>query len=40
MHGLCELVQEFLGREGYEVTAVHDGASGLGAALDGGTSAW
>jgi DNA-binding response OmpR family regulator len=33
--GLCELVQEFLGREGYEVTAVHDGASGLGAALEG-----
>ena len=34
--GLCELVQEFLSREGYGVTAVHDGASGLGAALDGG----
>jgi two-component system response regulator CpxR len=34
--GLCELVGEFLGREGYEVTAAHDGASGLGAALDGG----
>ncbi len=34
--GLCELVQEFLNREGYEVTAVHDGASGLGAALEGG----
>jgi two-component system response regulator CpxR len=34
--GLCELVQEFLEREGYEVTTVHDGASGLGAALDGG----
>ena len=33
--GLCELVQEFLGREGYDVTAVHDGASGLGAALAG-----
>jgi two-component system, OmpR family, response regulator CpxR len=33
---LCELVQEFLGREGYAVTAVHDGPSGLGAALDGG----
>ena len=33
--GLCELVQEFLGREGYEVTAMHDGASGLGSALDG-----
>jgi two-component system response regulator CpxR len=33
--GLCELVQEFLGREGYAVTAVHDGASGLGAALEG-----
>ena len=34
--GLCELVQEFLEREGYEVTTVHDGASGLGAALEGG----
>jgi two-component system response regulator CpxR len=34
--GLCELVQEFLSREGYGVTAVHDGASGLGAALEGG----
>ena len=34
--GLCELVQEFLGREGYDVTTVHDGASGLGAALEGG----
>ena len=33
--GLCELVQEFLGREGYDVTTVHDGASGLGAALEG-----
>jgi DNA-binding response OmpR family regulator len=33
--GLCELVQEFLGREGYEVTAMHDGASGLGSALEG-----
>jgi len=33
--GLCELVQELLGREGYDVTAVHDGASGLGAALEG-----
>jgi two-component system response regulator CpxR len=34
--GLCELVQEFLGREGYHVSAVHDGASGLRAALEGG----
>jgi DNA-binding response OmpR family regulator len=33
--GLCELVQEFLGREGYDVTSVHDGAAGLGAALGG-----
>lgn len=33
--GLCELVKEFLGREGYDVATVHDGASGLGAALDG-----
>ena len=32
---LCALVQEFLRREGYAVTAVHDGASGLGAALEG-----
>jgi two-component system response regulator CpxR len=34
--GLCELVKEFLGREAYEVTTVHDGASGLRAALEGG----
>ena len=34
--GLCELVREFLGREGYDVTTVHDGASGLGAAVEGG----
>ena len=34
--GLCELVQEFLGRQGYTVTAVHDGTSGLRAALEGG----
>ena len=34
--GLCELVQEFLGREGYALTTAHDGASGLGAALEGG----
>ncbi|HEY7187294.1 MAG TPA: response regulator, partial [Vicinamibacterales bacterium] len=33
---LCELMKEFLAREGYEVTAVHDGASGLRAALNGG----
>jgi two-component system response regulator CpxR len=33
---LCELMKEFLAREGYEVTAVHDGASGLRAALTGG----
>jgi two-component system response regulator CpxR len=33
--GLCELVREFLGREGYDVTAAHDGASGLRAALEG-----
>ena len=33
--GLCELMKEFLAREGYEVTAVHDGASGLRAALTG-----
>ena len=35
---LCELVQEFLHTEGYTVTAVHDGASGLGAALEGNFS--
>ena len=34
--GLCELMKEFLAREGYAVTAVHDGASGLRAALTGG----
>lgn len=34
--GLCELVREFLGREGYDVTSMHDGASGLGAAIEGG----
>ena len=34
--GLCELVKELLGRECYDVSAVHDGASGLGAALEGG----
>ena len=33
---LCELMKEFLAREGYTVTAVHDGASGLRAALTGG----
>jgi two-component system, OmpR family, response regulator CpxR len=33
---LCELMKEFLAREGYQVTAVHDGASGLRAALNGG----
>ena len=32
---LCELLQEYLGKEGYNVTAVHDGASGLRAARDG-----
>jgi two-component system, OmpR family, response regulator CpxR len=31
---LCELVREYLGNEGYEVTAVHDGASGLRSARD------
>ena len=31
---LCELLREYLGKEGYEVTAVHDGASGLRAARD------
>jgi two-component system, OmpR family, response regulator CpxR len=31
---LCDLVREYLGKEGFNVTAVHDGASGLRAALD------
>ena len=31
---LCELLRVYLGKEGYEVTAVHDGASGLRAARD------
>lgn len=31
---LCELVREYLGKEGYSVTAVHDGASGLRAARE------
>jgi two-component system response regulator CpxR len=33
---LCALVREYLGNEGFVVRAVHDGASGLRAALDGG----
>ena len=33
---LCALVREYLGNEGFDVSAVHDGASGLRAALDGG----
>jgi two-component system, OmpR family, response regulator CpxR len=32
---LCALVAEYLQGHGYEVSAVHDGASGLRAALDG-----
>lgn len=32
---LCDLVCEYLGKQGYEVASVHDGASGLHAALDG-----
>jgi two-component system response regulator CpxR len=33
---LCELVREYLAKEGYNVNAVHDGASGLRAARDEG----
>lgn len=33
---LCALVREYLGNEGFDLSAVHDGASGLRAALDGG----
>src|SRR5688500_9022800 len=32
---LCSLVSEYLQGQGYEVSAVHDGAAGLRAALDG-----
>lgn len=32
---LCELVTEYLSKHGFEVTSVHDGASGLRAAIDG-----
>ena len=32
---LCTLMGEFLGREGYQVVSVHDGAAGLSAALNG-----
>jgi two-component system, OmpR family, response regulator len=32
---LCTLMGEFLGREGYQVASVHDGAAGLSAALNG-----
>jgi two-component system response regulator CpxR len=31
---LCDLVREYLGKEGYEVTVVHDGAAGLRSARD------
>lgn len=30
---LCELLVELLGTEGFNVTAVHDGAAGVDAAL-------
>ena len=33
---LCDLVAEYLGPEGLEVEAVHDGADGLARALEGG----
>ena len=33
--GLCELVAEYLGPEGYEVEAVHDGEAGVERALSG-----
>ena len=32
---LCELVGEYLGVEGFEISAVHDGVSGLKEALSG-----
>ena len=32
---LCTLMGEFLGREGYQVASVHDGAAGLSAAVNG-----
>ena len=32
---LCDLMREYLGKEGYDVSAVHDGASGLREARDG-----
>ena len=32
---LCELLKEYLSTEGYDVTAVHDGRSGVDAALSG-----
>ena len=32
---LCALVAEYLGGHGYHVATVHDGASGLRAALEG-----
>ncbi len=34
--GLCELVAEYLGSEGYEVEAAHDGETGVERALSGG----
>lgn len=33
---LCALMSEYLGKEGFEISAVHDGAAGLRAALGGG----
>src|SRR5919112_5847149 len=33
--GLCELVAEYLGPEGFEVEAVHDGETGVERALSG-----
>jgi two-component system, OmpR family, response regulator CpxR len=33
---LCELMSEYLGKEGFDISAVHDGAAGLRAALEGG----
>lgn len=35
---LCELLGEYLGNEGYRVTAAHDGAEGIRQALDGSCS--
>lgn len=35
---LCAMLSDYLGRHGYEVTAIHNGKTGLGKALAGGYS--